>query len=117
MAGGLGLEGGGAVDDRSHRAGVVGPFGQSGGDIEPRQRLGGLDGVGRRRATSRQASKAASSMASTRSAAWAMRASRSASSTVVKRTWLARVWRWMKVAFSGGWMQRLGLALAVASTK
>ena len=40
-------------------------------------------------------------MASARSPAWAIFASSSASSTVVKRTWLARVWRWMKVAFSG----------------
>jgi hypothetical protein len=55
-------------------------------------------------------------MARARSAAWAMRASRSASSTVVKRTWLARVWRWMKVAFSGGWNSGSALP-AVASTK
>ena len=56
-------------------------------------------------------------MARARSAAWAIFASSSASSTVVKRTWLARVWRWMKVALSGALEQRLGLALAVASTK
>ena len=55
-------------------------------------------------------------MASARSAAWAILASSSASSTVVKRTWLASVWRWMKVAFSGA-ANSGSAALAVVSTK
>ncbi len=70
----------------------------------------------RPRACSRQASKVSSSMARARSPAWAIFASSSASSTVVKRTWLARVWRWMKTAFSGAW-NRGSACLAVASTK
>ena len=68
-------------------------------------------------ASSRNASKVSASMASARSAAWAIRASRSASSTVVKRHWLASVWRWMKVAFRGGWKQGLGLPWPTASMK
>ena len=40
-------------------------------------------------------------MPSARSAALAILASSSPSSVVVKRTWPASVWRWMKVAFSG----------------
>ena len=41
-------------------------------------------------------------MPSARSAALAILASSSPSSVVVKRTWPASVWRWMKVALSGG---------------
>ena len=80
---------------------------QRGGDVEHRQRLGrGLD---RRRlprspcAASR--SKISSSMPSARSAALAILASSSPSSVVVKRTWPASVWRWMKVALSGARQQ------------
>ena len=55
-------------------------------------------------------------MASARCPAWLIFASSSESSTVVNRTWLARVWRWMKVAFSGAAISG-SAALAVVSTK
>ena len=50
-------------------------------------------------------SKISSSSPSARSAALAILASSSPSSVVVKRTWPASVWRWMKVALSGAAMQ------------
>ena len=42
------------------------------------------------------------SISSARSRALRMRVSSSDSGTVVKRIWLAVVWRWMKVSFRGG---------------
>ena len=48
-------------------------------------------------------------MPSARSAALAIFASSAASSVVVKRTWPARVWRWMKVALSGAREQLLAV--------
>ena len=48
-------------------------------------------------------------MLSARSAALAIFASSAASSVVVKRTWPASVWRWMKVALSGGRQQLLAV--------
>ena len=55
-------------------------------------------------------------MASARSPVWPMRASSSASSGVVKRTWLAVVWRWMNCADQRG-ESSASACLALASTK
>ena len=54
-------------------------------------------------------SKISSSRPSARSAALAIFASSSPSSVVVKRTWPASVWRWMKVALSGALEQLLAV--------
>ena len=51
-------------------------------------------------------------MPSARSAALAILASSSPSSVVVKRTWPASVWRWMKVALSGARQQLLAVLRA-----
>ena len=75
-----------------------------------------LDRGRRCRDAAARSSNAASSMPSARSAALAILASSSPSSVVVKRTWPARVWRWMKVALSGA-ARSLSPCCAVTSTK
>ena len=110
MARGLGLEGGGPVDDRAAARRRRRP-------IRPgRRRHRGWRRPGRRPGSARRRRwrpRARPRRCRARWPAPARRpgrscASSSASSTVVKRTWLARVWRWMKVALSGGGHQRLG---------
>ena len=74
----------------------------------PRRRA--LIGRRSRRSTAAASrSKISSSRPSARSAALAIFASSSPSSVVVKRTWPASVWRWMKVALSGARQQLLAV--------
>src|SRR6185312_6203115 len=117
MAAGLDDKAKRGVDLGAHIIVVDGQFGERGGDVEQRK---GLRAARRSSlassALAQSRSKISSSRLSVRAPALAILASVSPSSAVVKRTWPASVWRWMKVAFRGGDIS-LSPCWAVTSTK
>ncbi len=112
MARALGLEDERAVDHRPNGADIARPIlpgrrrRPAAPAPRPRPGSGRASRMGARRARPRRCPAPG---ARARSAARAILASRSASSTVVKRTWLAMVWRWMKRRRERRLQQRLGL--------
>ena len=97
-------EGEASIDLGPHVVALDRERGERRRDVERRRapRAACLDrGARRRSRVAASRSKISSSIASARSAALAIFASSSPSSVVVKRTWPASVWRWMKVALSG----------------
>jgi hypothetical protein len=87
-----------AVDEaRPAPAALRRALGKAGGDVEARQRVGGLgNGVGAAERRFGQLSRCAASAASACVLAWPTRSACSCRSGALKRTTPASVWRWVK---------------------